>query len=169
MWVNPETTRAEQLRKVETYIHGYNGALHTHGIDEPGLDFARRLGKHLERTRGWSTSCGPVDAIVTHPDSDEHAWEHFWELVAEYRDAGPGPDERDAASPRGWYRPCVEKVLAAEASWDSLRTLEKLVRSSGRSSSSTSRVRPRFARSATVGDGSSRGVLTTDMQLAVLG
>ncbi|NMO20005.1 hypothetical protein HPC49_21970 [Pyxidicoccus fallax] len=88
MYVGGEDShRVTQLRSLEHLLNGYSLALHHHGIREPVADFNREFGAFLSRTRGWSASAGPVAAIREAAKSDADAWELFWTLVDEFRDA----------------------------------------------------------------------------------
>jgi hypothetical protein len=78
-------TRRVQLQNIEQLLHGYAIALLNHDIDEPAKNFNREFGYYLERTRDWSTSCGPVAAVFDAIADDEAAWSKYWELVEEFR------------------------------------------------------------------------------------
>lgn len=80
--------RLVQLRNLELWLLGYSNALANHGIQEPGVHFLRDFGEHLRHTRGWSTSCGPIDAIVRGTSDESEAWDMLWKLIDEFRDHG---------------------------------------------------------------------------------
>jgi len=77
----------EQLFRLEANLQGYSSALLLHGIDEPGARFLVEFAWYLYSTRGWSGSNGAIRAILEHSGTADEAWEEFWRLVAEYRDA----------------------------------------------------------------------------------
>lgn len=78
--------RGEQLRHIELVLIGYSFAVQIHGSREPCEDFLRDFSQHLQNTRDWSLSCGPVAAIRANCRSDEEAWNLFWHLVSEFHD-----------------------------------------------------------------------------------
>ncbi len=80
-----DARRLGQLRNLEMWLIGYSNALGNHGLQEPGLHFLRDFGAHLRRTRGWSASCGPIDAIVRATSDEGEAWDMVWELIEEFR------------------------------------------------------------------------------------
>jgi hypothetical protein len=80
-----DTARALQLQNLEQMLCGYSLALRQHRIEEPVTDFIREFGEYLRKTKGWSTSCGPVVAIIGEAGGDSEAWELFWSLVDEFR------------------------------------------------------------------------------------
>jgi hypothetical protein len=82
-----ESKRALQLQGLEMLLAGYRMALHNHNIKERVSNFNREFGRYLSETKGWSSSCGPVAAILQAATSEEEAWELFWTMVDEFRSA----------------------------------------------------------------------------------
>lgn len=74
-----------KLDTLESIIMGYEHALDTHDIDEPGKDFLRNLAYYMRKQFNTSTSCGPVGAVRTMCGSDAEAWEKFWEVIDKFR------------------------------------------------------------------------------------
>lgn len=77
--------RAAQLRDLELLLWGYQCALETHDIDEPGRRFTRRFSDYLRDRFRWSLACGPVAAIEAACGDDAKTWQTFWELVDAFR------------------------------------------------------------------------------------
>ncbi len=75
----------QQYRELQVLIVGYELALETHKISEPGRDFMKRFGIFLNNKYGWSMSCGPLAAIEVECQCSEKAWFRFWELLELYR------------------------------------------------------------------------------------
>jgi hypothetical protein len=84
MYVSGST--AQQLRDLELLLGGYVIALEMHGVAEPGGDFLAGFGQFLYESRGWSASCGPVQAIRDQVAGDDEAWRMVWILAREYRE-----------------------------------------------------------------------------------
>ena len=73
------------LAELQTLLHGYNAALHTHGVVEDVPSMGRHFRDWLYRRTGWSCSCGWAYAItMRHTDRDE-ALAVFFGLVDAYR------------------------------------------------------------------------------------
>ena len=77
--------RGAQLRNLELILHGYAIALDRHQVRERVVDFPREFSKYLHTRFGWSAACGPVAAVRGAAESDEVAWEMFWQLVTDFR------------------------------------------------------------------------------------
>jgi hypothetical protein len=82
-----ERHRVQQLQDLELLLFGYAMALRYHSIQEPVTDFGREFAEYLNRTRDWSTSCGPTAAVIDATKNEQEAWELFWRLVDEFRTA----------------------------------------------------------------------------------
>lgn len=76
--------RGLQLRHLEMVINGYALALAEHGLKESGEDFMLGLQNHLERSKTWDMSQGPIAAIVHNMVSEAGAWDFFWQTVHDY-------------------------------------------------------------------------------------
>jgi hypothetical protein len=76
-----------ELDRIETMLHGYSAALHSHGINEMGRDFNRHFSDFVDEKLGWSSSRGWADAITTNCVSAEAAFERFFVLFDEFRRA----------------------------------------------------------------------------------
>lgn len=76
---------------IGNFLFGYCRALRDNGLEAPVLDFKREFGEYLLRTKGWSMSCGPVDAIRRETRSGPEAWSLYWKLVDEFRESVLGP------------------------------------------------------------------------------
>ncbi len=85
MYLGSNDQRGDQLRSLESLIHGYTLALQRHGIDEGVADFAREFAGYLQERFSWSTSCGPIAAVRDASKDDEEAWTTFWVLVEDFR------------------------------------------------------------------------------------
>jgi hypothetical protein len=82
-----DARRAAQLQRLEQMLSGYTIALRQHGVREPVVDFLREFGDFLWTAKGLSASCGPAVAVVEAAQSEEAAWDLYWALVHEFREA----------------------------------------------------------------------------------
>lgn len=78
-------TPLDWLREIASMTFGYSTALRQHEIREPVLAFEVEFNQFLARTKGWSTSTGPVEAIRRSTATDLEAWELFWKLVEDFK------------------------------------------------------------------------------------
>jgi hypothetical protein len=81
------TERGKQLLSLEMLLMGYGHAVERHGVEDPGKDILRELGRYIFKQYGWSVSCGPIAAIRANVKSDDEAWELFWRLLDEFKNA----------------------------------------------------------------------------------
>jgi hypothetical protein len=79
--------RLGQLRNLELLLHGYAHALSAYDLHEEVENFCAAFMQYLHETRGWETACGPTAAIRDAVENDDQAWEMFWSLVDEFREA----------------------------------------------------------------------------------
>jgi hypothetical protein len=78
------------LPPLEIYCHGYYAALSAHDIREPvPVVDTFHFGGWLRRRFKWSNKCGWAHAIRTHCETDEEAFDKFFELLADYRQLRP--------------------------------------------------------------------------------
>jgi hypothetical protein len=98
--------RRTQLRNLEALLLGWDvgGPADKH--------FLGTLARFLHDRYGWDLTDSPVVQISVHSRSDAEAWDSFWEIVGEMREAsrrGPGaaepleaqaPHEREASGMR---------------------------------------------------------------------
>lgn len=81
------------LDELELFCHGYTVALDIHGIEEFGTDFNDRFTKFLFRQYGqgaddgWGTARGWACDIREHAQNNESAFNRFFELLEEFRQA----------------------------------------------------------------------------------
>ncbi len=73
-----------QLRRLEMVLHGYQLALHEHGLREDVADFMREFGAFLQHKHGWPSDSGGITAVIESTTSPEGAWETFWNEVASF-------------------------------------------------------------------------------------
>ena len=81
------TERGARLRDLEILLMGYGHALERHEIDEPGRTFLHSFGRFLRQRYYWSESGGPIAAIRAHAKDDDDAWQSWWRLIEEFREA----------------------------------------------------------------------------------
>jgi hypothetical protein len=82
-----DTLRGQQLRDLEHLLSGYTLALARHAITERVTDINREFARYLFEEKGWSAACGPVAAVIEHVKSETEAWEVYWNLMENFRDA----------------------------------------------------------------------------------
>lgn len=80
-----ESQRGLQLRNLELVLSGYSLAVKRHHLQGRVVDFNQEFGAYLRRSRGWSASCGPVAAVLEASQSEQSAWDTYWELVHAFR------------------------------------------------------------------------------------
>ena len=80
-----EHDRGGQLRRLQFLLFGYGSAVELHGIDEPGRGFVVAFNDYLRERFGWSTSLGPMVAIIDNTPTPADAWSRFWELIDEFQ------------------------------------------------------------------------------------
>lgn len=78
-------TPLDWLREMASMAFGYSAALRQHGIQESVVEFEVEFNEYLARTKGWSTSTGPIEAIRRATQNDLDAWNLFWKLLQEFR------------------------------------------------------------------------------------
>ncbi|WP_224368987.1 hypothetical protein [Hyalangium versicolor] len=76
-----------QFRNLKMLLIGYEQALWNHKLDEPGRDFLDQFGAYLFEKYGWSSSSGPIAAILRETPSPHEAWRTFWREVWAFRDS----------------------------------------------------------------------------------
>jgi hypothetical protein len=82
-----DSARGAQLDRLETLIAGYSLAVTWHGLDDPGLKLYGEFAPYLEERFAWDLNRGPIRAIRNATRSDAEAWDSFWQLLWEFRDA----------------------------------------------------------------------------------
>ena len=82
-----DAERTLQLDNLEMLITGYSLAVRQHGLRDAGFDVYAGFGPYLEERLGWSMSQGPIRAIRHAATHDAEAWDHFWRLLWEFREA----------------------------------------------------------------------------------
>ncbi len=78
--------RIEQLESLDMLLHGYQLALHTHGVVEVVGNFQRQFGDFIAARYPGSHSIGPISAIIDSSADGHEAWRSFWTLVNEFKD-----------------------------------------------------------------------------------
>jgi hypothetical protein len=83
----PSMYYGHSLCLLEIYCHGYYTALSIHGLSEHDAPKVStfHFGEWLYRRFGWYHSCGWAQAIRRNLDSDEDAFDRFFQLIDEYR------------------------------------------------------------------------------------
>jgi hypothetical protein len=82
-----DSERTLQLDNLEMLITGYSLAVRQHQLRDAGFDLYAGFSSYLEERFGWSMSQGPISAIRHAATSDTEAWENFWRLLWDFRDA----------------------------------------------------------------------------------
>jgi hypothetical protein len=82
-----DSARGVQLDRLEVLIEGYSLAVNWHGLEDPGLDLYNDFSPYLERRFAWNLNRGPIRAIRDAAKTDGEAWDNFWRLLWEFRDA----------------------------------------------------------------------------------
>lgn len=86
---SPPADRFGQIRELEMLVAGYKTAVFQHDIPELVRDFSYDFGEFLYRSREWSASTGPFNAIACSSSTGEEAWELLWKCVAEFKASLP--------------------------------------------------------------------------------
>src|SRR5262249_1044875 len=76
-----------QLDRLEVLIAGFLFAGAWDGLDDPGVDLYNDFSPYLERRFAWNLNRGPIRAIRDAARSDAEAWDNFWRLLWEFKDA----------------------------------------------------------------------------------
>jgi hypothetical protein len=78
--------RRTQLRNLEALLLGWD-------VGGPGSeDFLGTLARFLRERYGWEEKSSPIVQIRAHSRSDADAWDSFWEIVGEMREASRRAD-----------------------------------------------------------------------------
>ena len=78
------------MSPLEIFCDGYYAALSAHHIREPAPVVGTfHFGKWLHHRFEWSHNCGWAQAIRTHCETDEEAFDKFFELLEDYRQLRP--------------------------------------------------------------------------------
>jgi hypothetical protein len=72
------------LMELEAQCHGYETALYCHGIKEFGNNFCKRFRDYLNSRFGWPTCIGWARVIRDACETDEQAWDRFFELLDDF-------------------------------------------------------------------------------------
>lgn len=77
--------RGHSLAELESQCIGWEAALATHAIADPGAGFSSRFRDWLRATQGVGVARGWAEAIRRGAASDEEAWERFFTLLDEFQ------------------------------------------------------------------------------------
>ena len=99
LYVGPDGDRTVQLNNLQALISGYYFAVYQHQLRDHGTEEYAMFGPYLDERFGWSPGRDPIDAIREAAASDVEAWDDFWRLLRDFRDAQKQMQSQDDGSP----------------------------------------------------------------------